>query len=230
MKRYRKERTVKQTVLAATLAVLSVCLPAHAGELGEAVCGSLQNHFGPYDYRTVDPKTLDLVERHHFTSEVERLQRGKTATLPGHDLSYTLNVFPNHHRALMAMMRYALREQRSLPRGATRTIECWFDRAQRYAPNDAMPKVIQGLYLAGKGQDADAEAKLREALALDPADPNVHYNLGLAWMDLRRYDLALDSAHRAYAAGHPLPGLRLRLERAGHWRELQTNAGGEHER
>lgn len=212
----------QKKLLLAVLLLWSGTQVVHAQDvvLGEAVCGSLRNHFGPYDYRTVAPDTLNLVERHHFTSQVERLVRGNTSMGPGGDLSYTLNVFPNHHRALMSMMRFALREGRAMPKGSSRTIECWFDRAQRYAPNDPMPKVIEGLYLAARGQNAQAEAKLDEALALEPADPNVHYNLGLAWMDLRRYDRALESAHKAYAAGHPLPGLRLRLERAGHWREL----------
>ena len=34
-----------------------------------------------------------------------------------------------------------------------------------------------------------------------------------------QYDKALASAHRAYGAGFPLPGLKNKLKRAGKWRE-----------
>ena len=44
-------------------------------------------------------------------------------------------------------------------------------------------------------------------------------DLGLAYADLKQYDKALESAHRAYGAGFPLPGLKNKLKRAGKWRE-----------
>ncbi len=50
-------------------------------------------------------------------------------------------------------------------------------------------------------------------------DANVHYNLGLAYVDLKQYDKALLSAHKAYQLGFPLMGLKNRLQRAGAWRE-----------
>jgi hypothetical protein len=38
-------------------------------------------------------------------------------------------------------------------------------------------------------------------------------------LDFGEPDRALEHAHRAYALGYPLPGLRNRLKRAGAWRE-----------
>ena len=50
-------------------------------------------------------------------------------------------------------------------------------------------------------------------------DANLHYNLGLAYVKLKRYDEAMTEARKAYAMGFPLPGLRNQLQRAGKWRD-----------
>ena len=52
-------------------------------------------------------------------------------------MAYTLNVFPNHHRALMALIKLAKKEKTNRPRDMGYTVECRFDRAERFAPNDA---------------------------------------------------------------------------------------------
>jgi hypothetical protein len=36
------------------------------------------------------------------------------------------------------------------------------------------------------------------------------------------YDKALANAHEAYRMGHPLPGLRTLLEKAGRWKEADA--------
>ena len=92
-------------------------------------------------------------------------------------------------------------------------------RAETFRPDDAMVKVIYGLFLMQAGRAKDAIAKLEAARDLDTQNANVHYNLGLAYADLKQYDKALESAHRAYGAGFPLPGLKNKLKRAGKWRE-----------
>ncbi len=212
---------VRRYALALILAVPGVA----AAQLGDMVCGNpFQNHYGPFDYRASNPSQRAIVESVHFTPAVENLLRGNTSMGPGGDLTYTLDVYPNHHRALMAMMKLALREKRSRPSESSRTMECWFDRGERYAPDDAMVKVIHGLYLIGMGKSAEARTKLDEARALDSVDGNAHYNLGLAYFDLQQFDRALESAHAAYAQGFPLPGLRDKLRRAGKWRDAAPAA------
>lgn len=185
---------------------------------GSGVCGSLQNGYGPYDYRT-DKDKLQVVERYHFTSEVEALLKGKSTGAIGGDIAYTLRAFPNHHRALMAMTKLAQKERTATPRGAGYSMDCWFDRAERFQANDPMVKVIHGLYLIQTGRSGAALTKLEAARELDGKDANIHYNLGLAYFDVGQFEKSLQSAHLAYGAGFPLPGLREKLKRAGKWRE-----------
>lgn len=184
------------------------------GQLAALGCGSLQNAYGPFDYRT-DKSKIGVVDRYHFTPQIEQLKGNN----PGDDLNYTLKAVPNHHRALMSMMKLGARQKVTKPSGAEFTVECYMMRAETFRPNDAMVKVIYGLYLSELGKSKEAVAKLEEASQLDINNPNVHYNLGLAYFDLKQYDKALESAHKAYAGGFPLPGLRDKLKRAGKWQD-----------
>lgn len=210
---------VPAVVRHALVAALALSACSVFAQTGDSACGNpFRNHYGPYDYRTASQEQKVTVDSVHFTPTVESLQGGNTSMGPGGDLSYTLNVFPNHHRALMSMMKFALRERTSQPPGSSRTIQCWFDRGERFRPDDAMVKVIHGMYLMQAGKSGEAVEKLEQARGLEPENPNVQYNLGLAYFDLKMYDKALQSAHAAYAAGFPLPGLRNKLQRAGKWR------------
>lgn len=185
---------------------------------GINVCGDLRNAYGPYDYRTRDRSKIEVVDRFHFDADVEFLAKPKTSTGGfGADLDYTLRAIPNHHRALMTLVRLVDREKAVKPHGSRYTVDCWFDRAERFSPDDVMVKTIYGLYLAQSRQFQAARKKLESARAMNSGDANVDYNLGLVYFDLKEYDLALESAHRAYAAGFPLPGLRNKLKRAGRW-------------
>lgn len=185
---------------------------------GVGVCGSLQTGYGPYDYRT-DKDKLNVVERYHFTPEVEGLLRGKSTIVIGSDIAYTLNAFPNHHRALLAMSKLARKEKTEQPKGSPHSMACWFDRAERFRPDDAMVKVIYGTYLIQSGQPKAAVQKLEDARKIDSANANVHYNLGLAYVELAMYEQALSSAHEAYRLGFPLPGLKNKLQRLGRWKD-----------
>ena len=190
------------------------------GQIGDSACGNpFRNHYGPYDYRVTTPAQRAIVENVHFTPRVETLRGGNTSAGPGGDLEYTLNVYPNHHRALMAMMKFAIREKTNRPGGVKITVDCRFDRAERFRSDDAMVKVIHGIYLLRTGKESEAIEKLEQARQLDPRNTNVHYNLGLAYFDLKRFDEALASARIAYAGGFPLPGLREKLKRAGRWHD-----------
>lgn len=82
-----------------------------------------------------------------------------------------------------------------------------------------MVKALYGIFLLKKGKSSEGVKKLDEALALGGDDPNIHYNLGLAYFDLKDFDKALASAHKAYQLGFQLPGLRSKLEKAGKWKD-----------
>lgn len=190
---------------------------ANAG--GPMECGSLDNHFGPFDYRTARKQDKQMVERAHFTHKVESLAGGNTSISVGGDLAYTLHVFPNHHRALMALIKLGEKEKTIKPRGMAFTVGCYFDRAERFRSDDATVKSIFGVYLMRSGRPQEAQKKLEEALELAGDNANVYYNLGLSYYQMKMYDQSLKAAHRAYALGFPLPGLRDLLKRARKWEE-----------
>lgn len=179
-------------------------------------CGNLTNAFGPFDYRTVERSQLKLVEDFHFTPKVERLVEGQSGYL-GSDISYTLRVFPNHHRALLSMANLATRLKKEKPDHSTYSMRCWFDRAERMAPDDGQVKAILGYYLSRFGDKRGAAVAFQSAIDAGSANANVYYNLGLVQLDLKDYDNALKSAKKAYSLGAELPGLRNKLKQLGKW-------------
>jgi tetratricopeptide (TPR) repeat protein len=178
-------------------------------------CGDLANAYGPFDYRTSKDR-LVIVEGAHFTADVESLRRGTTGSL-GADIDYTLRASPNHHRALIAMMTLGRKLNTDQPQGAHYTITCYFDRGTRFAPDDAVVRLIYGTYLSRLNKRSEAMEQLSLALKLDPDNANIHYNLGLIYLDVKDYPNARLHAQRAYELGFALPGLKKRLEEAGQW-------------
>jgi tetratricopeptide (TPR) repeat protein len=209
--------------LALGLLAISLSANAWAGieDLGPATCGSLNNAYGPLDYRTATQEQHELVEGAHFTFPVESLKRGSKATTPGPDISYTLRAFPNHHRALLAMMNLSFKEKKTQPLGSLYSVECWMERGERWRPDDGVVKMLFGTYLLKAGRRDEALIKLAEAEKLIGVDPNAYYNLGLAYFKLGRFDRALIYAHKAYEFNYPLPGLREMLKSAGHWQDAK---------
>lgn len=183
-------------------------------------CGPLENAYGPFDYRTSRAQ-LAVVEKFHLTQSVETLQAGNTSSIGG-DLDYTLRASPNHPRALMAMANLAVQKKTKHVRGAQYPVDCYFDRAIRFASNDGTVYMIYGTYLfkAGDKQKALKEFEIAETYAEDNA--NLHYNLGLVYADAKEYDKALMHAHKAYALGFQLTGLKNKLVAAGKWKEAEA--------
>lgn len=188
-------------------------------------CGDprAEGGIGPWDYRNAEHRRekIPVVERRHFTAQVERLQSGESGYL-GQDLNYTLNAIPNHHRALQSMMRLSLRENARKPRHLSHSVDCWFERAKTFAPDDGTVWMIEGMYLHQRG-DIDAALEAMSAgLERDPNNSNIHYNLALVYLDADRPEAALEHARAAYEGGFPLRGLRQRLAAAGY--ELSSAA------
>lgn len=179
-------------------------------------CGELRNAVGPFDYRSVPWDTKELVEKFHFSPQVEQLIKGESGPL-GADLDYTLRVMPNHHRALASMARLGDRLQTETPQGSRYSVNCWFQRAMRFQPEDNHVKALYGAYLLKRKKTKDALAVLKEA-AEDPAlvaTGQVNYNYGLALFQDKQYDLALDQAKIAYGAGVKFPALKQKLKSVG---------------
>lgn len=182
-------------------------------------CGPLDfSAYGPFDYRSATAEQRALVERNHFTSDVEQLHRSITGSLAG-DVAYTLRVFPNHPRALSAMARLARKEKTWQPAGSMYTVSCWYERATRFQPDDAGIRTVIGVELLRDGEREAAIEHLNKAAKLDPGNMSVEYNLGLAYFRLKDYDQALAHAREAYRLGAPVPGLRNMLTNVGRWKD-----------
>lgn len=192
-------------------------------------CGSLARSWGPFDYRPdkyIPENTyhshkalLGIVEDAHFTPEVEALVRGKTGATAGGDLSYTLVVFPNHHRALIAMAALGEKEKASQTNGARYSVECYFRRAITWRPDDNIVRMIYANYLSKAMRVSEAEYQLSVAASQAGDNAFTHHNIGLLYFDMKNYEKALIHAHKAYELGLGTPTLRERLKSVGKWSE-----------
>ncbi|MBV1914286.1 MAG: hypothetical protein KUG72_02815 [Pseudomonadales bacterium] len=209
-------------ILSKGLCVYALCLFVARIALAQlpAECGSLANHYGPFNYANPQHKLqkLAVVENAHFTRNVEQLISGKSGTIEG-DLDYTLRAFPNHHRALAAFSNLDRLRKRSNPEYKTGyfTVECYFLRAVAYAPQDPVVYLLYGIYHDRMKQSEKAERNYRKSIDLDGESSAAHYNLGLLYYRLARYDESLKHAKIAYSYGYPLPGLMKKLKKSGHW-------------
>lgn len=176
------------------------------------------------DYTNSDDRAgLPVVEQYHFSRDVESLKQGMTGSLGG-DISYTLEHFPNHHRALAAMAKLGQRDKRVQPVGARYTVSCYFERAIAYAPHDTTARMVFGNYLLATKQEAAALEQLQEAARRSPEHATLQYNLGLLYVKRKEYAQAREHAARAYALGFPLQGLKNQLKKAGQWQEPPAEA------
>lgn len=192
------------------------------GQTSEAMCGNpFQSWFGPFDYRSAPRGALNNVETHHFTPQVEQLVRGVT-TGPadmGKDVAYVLGVFPNHHRALLTMMRMAEKDGNDQPRAANRPVECWFYRALLYAKDDTVARLMYALWLRKKGRVEESLAHTRAAEESAKDNPLTHYNVGVSYFELGKYEEAAAAARRAQELGVTQQDLINRLKGVNKWTE-----------
>lgn len=207
------------------VALLLYSLPIASFAQYEA-CGSVERKdggYGPYDYTNPSDfrNKLPVVNLHHFNARVENLIGGhkEETRRPTGDLGYVLFAFPNHHRALNAMVRLSSKENTSKPAGSKFTIDCWLDRAIRWRPEDAMVRMIYGNYLSSARIKRYKEAIPHYELAEKHLknNPNLFYNMGLLYFQLKEYDKSRDYAKKAYAGGFHLLGLKQMLVKAGKW-------------
>ncbi len=203
----------------AGLAVVSFTSSSVFAQVVGGACGSLQASYGPYDYRTQRGQPLKLVEGAHFSASIEALIHGRGYKPPGQNIAYTLRAFPNHHRALMAMTKLAELEKTPKPSGSTYTIDCWYQRAVTFRPDDTTVRMIYSSFLAKNQRVPEAVAQLEQATAIAKDNPFTHYNIGLVYFDMKLYDKALAQAHKALALGFDRTELRELLVKANQWQE-----------
>ena len=185
--------------------------------------------YGPFDY--TNPKhfreELPIVEEYHFNSDVEHLRAGMTSVYEVTDLMSVLKVFPNHHRALKSMGRLwrEARKENTRPAGVPprNTAEYYFGKATRFAPRDGTVLLLYGIHLHSSGKKEDALASYKQAEALMPGSPELHYNLGLLYLSMNNLKMARSYATKAYNEHYPLQGLKKKLIRAGAWDQGKAN-------
>lgn len=211
---------VRQLSVALLIAASAI---SAAAQVSASTCGDLRNAYGPIDYRIASEFQRTLVEGSHFPPQVEALLRGVSGKL-GAELDYTLRAFPNHPRALNAVMRYGEKMKSPQPGDLRYPVECYFERALRFRPDDHIARMLFAQFLTRNKRGAEAMDQL--AIVADKAGDSAftHYNLGLLYLDLQRHDEALTHAQRAYAQGFDRPELRQRLQSLGKWSEPQPAA------
>ena len=185
-------------------------------------CGVLRNAYGPFDYRTQRDK-LQIVEDFHLNTASENLIKPMGRNFGG-DFDYTLRASPNHHRALIAMARYSERTKSDRLADMNWTVDCYFDRAMRFARDDMIVRMIYAGYLGHTNREAQALAQLDYVAQSAGDNPFTHYNLGLLYLELKHYDKALAQAHTAQQMGLPRTELREALKKAGKWVEAPAAA------
>jgi len=186
-----------------------------ANACGPLVAGSVSE--GPYDYR-VDRSRIAFIESNHFLPQVQALTGGVSGTIGG-ELSFLLRHVPNHHKALLLLITYGERLKWVQPSGLIYPYECWYERAIRWKPDDAVARMIYAMYLNKHSRTKDALVQLNSAAAVAGDSGFTHYNVGLVYLEMKEYDLALARAHTAQALGFERTELRDRLKAVGKWKE-----------
>lgn len=127
---------------------------------------------------------------------------------------FILRYYPNHPQALFALSELCQKWKSSVCDNAA---DRWFQRAIERNPEAAPSHVVQAMHLHRKNKLDDAVKSYKRAIELAPNSVNAHYNLGLAYTDLKQYDQANLHAQKSYSLGVTLPALRTRLEKVGKW-------------
>jgi tetratricopeptide (TPR) repeat protein len=184
----------------------------------DVTCGSLENSYGPFDYRTDRGSKLHIVEAYHFTPEVEALIKADTGYI-GADLDYTLRAYPNHHRALVSAMRFGEKTKSPMPPNMKYSVECYFERALRFRPDDTVARMLYATFLQKNRRIEESNVQLERASNDAKENGFTHYNIGLIYFDGKNFDKALTEAQRAITLGFPRQELKDRLIAIGKWRE-----------
>ncbi|MFZ5491213.1 MAG: tetratricopeptide repeat protein [Pseudomonadota bacterium] len=170
------------------------------------------------NYFAGDGEHIGAVEQYHLGPAKAHLAGGR-ANYAMEDIKFILRHFPNHPDALMLL------DSAAKGLGQPTMPDKYFKAAIDAYPNEPMTYVVLGMLQQKRGNIGDAIARYQHALSLSPYLPDAHYNLGLALVKAKRLDEANAHAVAAYRLGHPMPGLRNQLVRAGAWHPDAVPAG-----
>jgi len=202
--------------LATTATALAQPAARRGAEDASHPCGLIfTNHHGPLDYRT-QRSSIKIVEDFHFKPYMEAGLRGDNAPVGG-EINYTLKASPNHHRALVALNRVVDRARADRVPGMEWPMDCYYDRAVRFAPDDPIVRMLFAQFLHRRNKTADALRQLERARELAD-NPLTSQNVGLVYLEFGRIEEAQRQLRRAEELGVDPAGsfLAAALRRAGH--------------
>ena len=185
-------------------------------QVSRQICGPLKP--SPWDYRKVK-QFYALVENAHFTPQVEGLIRGQSGSLPGPDIEYTLSVYPNHPRAILAATRLSERDQTQNRNRLPRPVECYYEMALRFAPDDAVIRMLYARFLAARQRKSEAISEVQAALQLSDGNPLTQRNAGLVYIEMKEFQRARELAYVLQRSYPNEDVLRKALVGANEWRE-----------
>lgn len=185
-------------------------------------CRTERQGYGPYDYTKAGNRSkFPIVEDNHLTENVQYHIRGESGTVPG-DLDYTLRAIPNHHVALLSMIRYQVKLNKRMlsnPKPLLNSPECYLQRAIYFSPKDAFSISLYAYYLKEINKPEKAADLYEKALAIDPNNSKILYSYSLLLISVKKHEKALEFAKKAYEHGNPPPGLKNKLINLGVWRQ-----------
>lgn len=179
-----------------------------------------------YDYYRVPEGNarvyVDQIITVHYTRAYESFARKSTNNEnTWNELNYVLSRVPNHPESLLLLVQVMRELPSTAPEYALK-----FDRAKKYFqnalnidPKQADTRVLHGMFLQIDATTlSQAIEEYDTAIQLNPRNADAYYNLGLALVTRQDYEKAVIAAKKAYALGHPLPGLRNKLQAANAWK------------
>jgi tetratricopeptide (TPR) repeat protein len=170
-----------------------------------------QDYYAPRTTRD-EITTLTNVQLYHLGPGREAM---KAARYPQalEQFEFILNYYPNHPVVLRLVSDMCMKARSRYCKIA----EDWFEKGLARNPNAGTTHLLHGFHLHRTRQVKEAVKAYQRAVELQPNSRDAHYNLGLAYADLKEYELANRHAQRSYQLGANMPGLRNRLEKLGKW-------------
>jgi len=165
----------------------------------------------------VDREWFNNVHSYHLQPGIKDMRPGRYDSAQQH-FEFILNAYPNQPQVLNLLSDLCVVRWKS----PTCDPDSWFEKALATNPNVAGTYVVYGIHLQRKRQIPEAIEVLNKALEMEPNSINAHYNLGLAYFELKDYAKANEHAQKSYALGASVPGLRDKLTKIGQWKPAAT--------
>ena len=191
-------------------------------------CDGYRMEYGPYDYSKSENRgsRLHIVEEYHFGKEVQSLRKPPTTGTVFGGITYTLTAFPNHYKALNALIHYKIIFQKDIEKGRKKpvnpSVECFFYRAINFVPKDARVRILFATYLKKIKKYKLANDYYLQGIKIEPDNLMYRYNYALFLLRLKKYKEALEQANYLYSKGFSKQKLKEKLNRLGY--EIDNSA------